>query len=153
MNQDFRDLLRELSEADAEFLVVGAYALAVHGTPRATGDIDIWINPTPDNASQVYSALEQFGAPLDDLRVEDLHSPDVVFQMGLPPRRIDILTDISGVDFDDAWPNKVEEEVEGLTVPFLGAEEMLQNKRATGRPRDAIDADELEELLEDESRE
>ena len=149
MNQDFQDLLRELCDAKAKFLVVGAYALAVHGTPRATGDIDVWIEPTPKNARRVYSALQSFGAPLTELSVDDLTTPDIVFQMGLPPRRIDILTSISGVDFPQAWPNRVEAQFGEVTVPVLGIQEMIQNKRQSGRPKDLIDADELSTLAND----
>lgn len=150
MNQDFQDLLRELCEAEAKFLVVGAYALAAHGHPRATGDIDIWVEPTPDNARRVYAALQSFGAPLHELTVEDLCSPDVVFQMGLPPRRIDILTEITGVEFSDAWPSRVEIKFGEVTAPVLGAADVIQNKRATGRTQDLADAEELEELLDED---
>ena len=95
----------------------------------------------------MYAALQSFGAPLHELTVEDLSSPDVVFQMGLPPRRIDILTEITGVDFDDAWRNRVETEFGEVTVPVLGIDEVINNKRATGRTRDLADVEELEELL------
>ena len=151
MNQDFQDLLRALSDAKARFLIVGAYALAVHGTPRATGDIDVWVQPTPDNARRVYQALQAFGAPLHELAVEDLSTPGIVFQMGLPPRRIDILTDISGVEFEDAWPNRTEAKFGEITVSVLGARDLIENKLQTGRPKDLIDARELRELLEKSS--
>ena len=151
MNQDFQDLLRELCDAKAKFLVVGAYALAVHGIPRATGDIDVWIESTPENARRVYSALRSFGAPLGELSVEDLSTQDIVFQMGLPPRRIDILTSISGVDFADAWPNRVEAEFGAVTVPVLGVREMIRNKHQSGRPKDLIDADALSELVDEDA--
>ena len=148
MNQDFQDLLRELCEAEAEFLVVGAYALAAHGKPRATGDIDIWVKPSATNADRVYAALQSFGAPLEELTVEDLSSPDMVFQMGLPPRRIDVLTEITGVDFADAWPNRIETKFGEVTVPVLGVDDVIKNKRATGRTRDLADVEELEQLLD-----
>jgi hypothetical protein len=149
MNQDFQDLLRELCEAEARFLVVGAYALAVHGRPRATGDIDIWVEPTADNAKRVYKALQSFGAPLHDLHVDDLCTPDIVFQMGLPPRRIDVLTTISGVDFTDSWPNRTEAKFGNVIVPVLSAEDLIRNKTETGRPKDLVDADELRQLLDE----
>lgn len=148
MNQDFQDLLRELSEAGARFLVVGAYALAAHGLPRATGDIDVWVEPTEANAELVYAALQAFGAPLHDLSVEDLSTPGVVFQMGLPPRRIDILTQISGVEFDEAWTSREEVRFGDLDVFVIGPRELLRNKRATGRPKDLLDADTIVELLD-----
>lgn len=144
MNQDFRDLLHALSDHDVRFLVVGAYALAVHGHPRATGDIDLWIEPTPDNATRVYRALQAFGAPLLDLSEADLATPGVVFQMGLPPRRIDILTRVSGVEFDVAWQARVESRFGDIAVPVIGFEHLIINKRATGRPKDLVDADDLE---------
>ena len=100
MNRDFVEMLSALSDAGAEYLLVGAHALAAHGRPRATGDLDLWVRATPQNARRVWSALLEFGAPLDGITVEDLSTPDVVFQIGLPPSRIDLLTSISGVEFD-----------------------------------------------------
>lgn len=144
MNQDFRDLLRALLDHDVRFLVVGAYALAVHGHPRATGDIDVWVDATPDNAARVYRALQAFGAPLMDLSEADLATPGVVFQMGLPPRRIDILTRLSGIDFDAAWRARTESRFGDVVVPVIGFDHLITNKRATGRPKDVVDADELE---------
>ena len=103
LNPDFRDMLSALSAEGAEFLLVGAFAMAVHGYPRATGDMDIWIRPSDENAGRVWRALRQFKAPMRNLSVEDLKSPDTVFQIGVAPRRIDLLTSIDGVEFDDAW--------------------------------------------------
>jgi hypothetical protein len=139
MNQDFRDLLHALSESHAEFLVVGAYALAVHGIPRATGDIDIWVRPAPSNAQLVMRALETFGAPLGDLTLVDLATPGIVFQIGLPPRRIDIMTRISGVDFDMAWKNRKVARFGDIDAFVIGLEELIANKAATGRPKDVLD--------------
>jgi hypothetical protein len=144
LNRDFRDMLCALSVEGADFLVVGAYALAVHGLPRATGDIDLWVRPTPDNAARVWRALRQFGAPIRDLTVADLATPDIVFQIGLPPHRIDLLTSITGVDFDDAWQDRVETELDGLRLCVLSKQHILQNKRAVGRPKDLADAAWLE---------
>lgn len=144
MNRDFVEMLDALSAAGAEFLVVGAHALAVHGHPRATGDLDLWVRPTPENAARVWNALVAFGAPLDELRVEDLAAPEVVFQIGVSPDRIDILTSITGVTFDEAWPARVSAEVCGRTIPILGREHLLANKRATARTRDLADVEELE---------
>jgi len=145
MNRDFAEILASFSAANVEFLVVGAYAVAVHGRPRATGDLDIWVNPTPENAVRVWKALTVFGAPLDQLRMEDLSSADLVFQMGLPPSRIDVLTGISGVTFAEAWPDRVAIMVEGTEVPVLGRAALLRNKAAAGRPRDLADLAELQE--------
>ena len=145
MNRDFAEMLSALSEAGADFLVVGAHALAVHGRPRATGDLDIWVRATPENAARVWVALASFGAPLSDLTVADLSSPGIVFQMGLPPSRIDILTGITGVTFEDAWPRRLVATVAGLQLPFLGRDDLLANKRATGRPKDLADVAALED--------
>lgn len=147
MNEDFRDLLAALLAAQARFLVVGAHALAVHGVPRATGDLDVWIAADPTNAQRVWSALLRFGAPVAAMGVslDDLTLPDRVVQIGLPPRRIDILTSISGVAFDEAWPDRVTHEVGGLAVPFLGRAALVRNKRATGRTKDRADLEALGE--------
>jgi hypothetical protein len=132
-------MLSALCAEGAEFLVVGAHALAAHGAPRATGDLDIWIRSTPENAARVLSALRTFGAPLFDLTERDLTTPDVVFQIGLPPSRIDLLTSLTGLTFQDAWTNRVEIAVGNLRVPIIGRNDFVTNKRATGRDRDLAD--------------
>ena len=139
LNPDFRDILLLFNAHRVEYLLVGAYALAVHGVPRATGDIDLWIWTKPDNAKRVWSALAEFGAPLEQLAPADLETQGIVFQIGIAPRRIDILTSIDGVVFDDAWSRKIEVEIEGLTVPVLGRDDLIKNKRASGRPKDLAD--------------
>ena len=146
MNEDYRDVLAALTAGHARFLVVGAHALAVHGYPRATVDIDIWIDPSPENASRVWSALAAFGAPLETLgiTVEDLARSDIVAQFGLPPNRIDVLTGVSGLTFEEAWGTRVEEVVEGVLVPVLGLEALVRNKRASGRDKDRADVKGLE---------
>ena len=148
MNEDFLDLLHALLDAEARFLVVGAHALAVHGVPRATGDLDVWIDATPVNAARVWQALRQFGAPTDALELapEDFTRPDIVVQIGLPPRRIDVLTGVTGVQFAAAWDARVLHDVGGRAVPFLGRAAIIANKRATGRLKDLAD---LEALGED----
>lgn len=144
MNPDFRDMLSALCAENVEFLIVGAYALAAHGLPRATGDIDLWVRPSPENAQKVWKALQRFRAPLKDLTIEDLHSPDIVFQIGTAPRRIDLLTSITGVAFENAWAHRKSIDLEGLIVSVLGREDLLANKRATGRLQDLVDAQLLE---------
>lgn len=144
MNRDFVEILHELSAAGAEFLVVGAHAVAAHERPRATGDLDIWVRATLDNATRVWTALTAFGAPLHDLTIEDLSLPGIVFQMGLPPYRIDILTEISGVTFEEAWPNRIVNHFEGQPYPVIGKADLIRNKLASGRKKDLIDAEELE---------
>jgi hypothetical protein len=142
LNPDFRDLLRAFVDAQVEFVVVGAYALSFHGAPRASGDIDIFVKPSAENASRVWHALVAFGAPIvaAGVALEDFAKPDLVYQMGLPPRRIDILTSISGVSFDEAWTSRVAATVGGQVVHFIGREMFLRNKLAAGRPKDLADA-------------
>ena len=148
LNPDYRDMLSAFTDAGVEYLVIGAYALAAHGHPRATGDLDLWVRPTPDNAEQVMTALSAFGAPLMEMSREDFETPDTVLQIGVSPRRIDILTTIEGVRFDDAWPGRVEIEVEDVPVSVIGREHFIQNKEALGRPQDRAD---VERLRKDEN--
>jgi hypothetical protein len=149
VNEDFKDLLAALLGAEARFLVVGAHAMAVHGVPRATGDLDVWIARDGSNTERVWSALMRFGAPVAAMGVarDDLTRPDMVVQIGVPPRRIDILTSISGVEFDEAWPGRVTHEVDGLAVPFLGRTALVRNKRASGRTKDKADLEALGEAV------
>lgn len=144
MNPDFAEMLAALSEARADFLVIGAHAVAVHGRPRATGDLDIWVRPTPENATRVWAALVAFGAPLHELTLQDLVADDVVFQIGLAPNRIDLLTTIGGVTFDEAWPRRTTVALWGQSVPVIGREDLIRSKQASGRPRDLADVAELE---------
>jgi hypothetical protein len=141
----YRDILRELSAARAEYLLVGAFAMAVHHYPRATGDIDLWIRPDPTNAARVWQALARFGAPLEQLTVEELSAPGLVYQIGVAPVRIDILTAIDGVSFGEAWDDREEHELFGLVVPVISRRHLLTNKKASGRPKDRADVAELEE--------
>lgn len=122
-------------------MVVGAYAMAAHGVPRATGDIDIWVPADEANALRVFKALARFGAPLEALGVQarDFAAPDRVVQIGLPPRRIDVLTGVSGIDFASAWERRSSARFSDLTVPVLGREDLVTNKRAAGRPKDLAD--------------
>jgi hypothetical protein len=145
LNEDFRDLLLLFADADVEFLVIGAYALALHGVPRASGDIDLFVRPTPENAAKVYAQLVQFGAPVAALgvRIGDLSRPGVIYQIGLPPRRIDVLTDISGLSFDEAWSSREQATLEGRVIPYIGRAAFIKNKEAAGRPKDLADADRL----------
>ena len=137
-------MLAALSEAGAEFLVIGAHAVAVYARPRATGDLDLWIRSTTENVERVWSALVTFGAPLHELTRDDLTSDDLVFQIGVAPNRIDILTSVGGVSFDEAWPRRSTVELWGMTVPVIGREDLVTTKRAAGRPRDLADVAELD---------
>ena len=120
--------------------------MAVHGVPRATGDLDVWVRPDSQNAERVWQALVEFGAPTGALGVtrEDLQARGNVLQIGLPPRRLDILTDLSGLDFDEAWRNRVMHRVGSDEVPFLSRHDLIRNKRASGRPKDLADLDVLD---------
>jgi hypothetical protein len=143
MNPDFVDLLRAFSAADVRFLIVGAYALAHHGRPRATGDLDVWVEATPANAMRVIRALGAFGAPLQDVSETDFAAPGIVFQIGVPPGRIDVLTELTGVTFQEAWDARDEGRFGELTVPFVGRDAFIRNKRATGRLKDLADLEGL----------
>ncbi len=148
LNPDFRDLITALCDVDAEFLIVGAYAVSLHGHPRTTGDMDVLVRPSRDNADRVHRALVAFGAPLTTLGVSqaDFQRNDVVVQLGVPPRRIDLLTEISGVTFEEAWRGRRTVAWGSRSVGFLGLEELLRNKRASGRAKDLMDVEALEKL-------
>lgn len=148
LNDDFVDVLQALLSTGAEFVVVGAHALAALGIVRATGDIDILVRPSTDNAKRVYAALLAFGARLraHGVAVDDFARTGSAYQLGLPPRRIDILTSISGVTFDEVWATRVPAALGSVAVSVMGADAMIRNKRAAGRPKDLVDADALEHL-------
>ena len=149
MNDDWVDCLFALLDADARFLVIGAHAMAVHGVPRGTQDLDVWTEPQAANAARVWKALASFGAPLASLGVvpADFERRGAVVQLGLPPHRIDLLTEISGVpEFQTAWDERVEHLVRGRRVPFLGRALLVLNKRAAGRRKDLSDLEALGEL-------
>lgn len=146
LNPDFRDMLLTLNDAEVDYLVVGAYAVAAHGQPRATGDLDIWVRPDEPNAKKVYLAMQTFGTPTHLIKEKDFAVPSVVFQIGVPPGRIDILTVISGIDFDSAWASRIEVTMDGVTFPVIGRDDLLINKRSSGRPKDLADVDALERI-------
>lgn len=149
MNSDWVDLLRELNAAGVRFLLVGAHAVGVHGVPRATRDIDVWVEPSIENASRVVAALARFGAPLASIGLDrsDFESLDRVVQIGVPPNRIDLMTSLSGLsDFAGAWARRTVAELGGVPVQVIGLEDLLQNKRASGRDKDLVDIRELGRL-------
>jgi predicted nucleotidyltransferase len=141
---DFLDLLSALNAADAKYLLVGGHAVGVHGRPRATKDIDLFIEASADNARRVMRALREFGAPLGDLSESDLASPGAGFRMGAPPFRIELLTEISGVEFAEAWLRREEHNLDGARCAVIGLADLLRNKRSAGRPQDIADVDALE---------
>ena len=143
INSDYRELLRNLNEAGVRYLVVGAYAVMAHTEPRFTKDLGIWIDPTAANADAVFRALAVFGAPLQGITVTDFTQPDIFYQLGVSPVRIDILTSVSGVEFDAAWENKASFDFDGVPVAVLGREDLIAAKRASARPQDNLDVQTL----------
>jgi hypothetical protein len=144
LNSDYKDMLQVLLGNGVKFLLVGAYAMAAHGFPRATGDIDIWVEPSEENSARVYRSMAAFGAPLHEIDEAAFTTPGVVFQIGVAPRRIDIITTISGVSFREAYEQSQVVEIEGMPVPILSLGDLIRNKRATGRDKDRLDAERLE---------
>jgi len=144
MNPDFRDLLAAFNARGVDYLVVGAYALAAHGLVRATKDLDVWVRPERDNAERVLLALADFGAPLHDLTVDDLSKAGLIFQIGVEPIRIDIITAIDGVAFPEAWSQRISARFSDQEASVLSREHLLANKRAAGRDQDLLDVKWLE---------
>ena len=136
MNPDFVDLLRAFAAADVRFLVVGAYALGFDGRPRATGDLDVWVEASEQNAPRVVRALAAFGAPLLDVTEVDFAREGITYQIGLPPGRIDILTQLTGLAFDEAWPDRARGRFADVDVDFIGRDAFIRNKKAPGRSKD-----------------
>lgn len=145
LNPDYRDILSAFADADVEYLLVDAYALAAHGQPRATGNLDLWVRPSTENAHRVVYALLAFGAPTSEIRRDDFETPDIVCQTGVSPRRIDILTSIDGVEFESAWRDRMDIVLENVLVHVISRAHFIQNKRAIGRARDIADIERLEE--------
>ena len=144
LNPDFRDILSAFIEARVEFLVVGGYAMAAHRLPRATKDLDLWVRPSADNAERVLQALDVFGVPRHGLTATDLETEGTIYQVGVPPNRVDVITIVEGVPFEDAWRDRAEVDIDGLRIPVIGRSHLIVNKRAAGRPQDLLDADLLE---------
>lgn len=147
LNPDYKEMLSLLLEKEVEFLLVGAFALAAHGFPRATGDIDIFVNPTKANSEKVFRCLAEFGAPLHDVTAEDFSLPGIIFQIGIAPRRIDIISLIDGVTFEEGIEDAVEVVIDGLRIPVLSKPKLIKNKESTGRLKDQVDADNLRSSL------
>lgn len=146
-------MLSEFNAAGVEYLLVGAYALAAHGLPRATGDIELWVHPTPENARRVELALSRFGALLEGVNAADFERPNLIFQIGRAPVRIDVLTSIDGVDFAEAVSRCERKDLGGIPTPVISRADLLKNKRASGRPKDLADAIWLEQTAGDDPEE
>lgn len=143
-NRDFRDLFFALNAAEVRYLVVGAYAVTFHSRPRFTKDLDLWIDSDPVNAERAWKALAVFGAPVGDLEPSELTDPDLVFQFGVPPNRIDILTSLQGVEFPAAWSRRTRARYGDCDVSYRSKEDLIVNKKLVGRPQDLTDIDALE---------
>ncbi len=148
LNQDYKEMLQILQKHNVDHILVGAYALAAQGYPRNTLDIDIWVDPTSENSSKVYKALAQFGAPLHDINVNTFKDKGIVFQIGVAPRRIDIITEISGdIKFEEAKIRSTLVDIEGISLSILSIEDLIKNKISTGRPKDIVDVKNLKKHL------
>ena len=140
LNEDYKEMLQILLDNEIKFLIVGAYAMAAYGYPRATGDFDIWVESSSENSKRLYRSLSQFGAPVTQITEYTFTEPGMVFQIGVAPRRIDVLTSIDGVNFKEAWKSRNEIEVENLSLPFISKNDLMKNKESTGREKDKLDA-------------
>jgi hypothetical protein len=146
LNEDYKEMLQILLDNKIKFLVVGAYAMGVYGYPRATGDIDIWVLASVENSEKIFKSLKQFGAPLQQINDKTFTEQGVIFQIGVAPRRIDIITRIDGVDFDKAYENRQEIAIENMNIPVISIKDLIRNKESTGREKDALDSKELREI-------
>lgn len=146
LNEDYKEMLQCLSAEHVRFLLVGAYALAAHGYPRATMDIDLWVMPSTDNGAAVLRALRRFGAPLHGLSLRDFEHDDTIFQIGVAPRRIDIITGVSGLRFEETFARSAEIDIDGIPVRIPSVDDLIRNKTASGRPKDVVDVAALEAL-------
>ena len=144
MNPDFKELLLAFNAHNVEYLIVGAHALAAHGHVRATKDLDLWVQPDTSNAQKVIQALSDFGAPLSGLTADDLSRKGTIFQIGLPPIRIDIITNIDGVEFEEAWPDRLETLFGGVPAFVLSRHHLIRNKKTSARLQDLADVQQLE---------
>lgn len=142
-NSDFKELLSRLNEAQARYLVVGGYAVIEHTEPRYTKDLDIWISPDRENAGRVYTALKEFGAPLANITVDDFTNPEIVYHMGRPPARVDVLMGLEGLEFEASWKDRMASTYGDVPTQFLSPRDLIINKRLVGRPQDLIDVENL----------
>lgn len=144
LSRDFKEFIQSLNDNRVRYLVIGGYAVALHGHPRYTKDLDVWIEMKPDNAAKIVKALEQFGLASLGLKAEDFLVPDQIVQLGYPPNRIDVLTTLPGVEFERCYASRVQVEIGGVTVNFIDLENLKKNKKATGRTQDLADLENLE---------
>lgn len=143
-NPDFKELFSIFNEEDVEYLVVGAHAVIYYSEPRYTKDLDVWVNPAPDNAPRCHRSLRRFGAPLKGISADDFRDTDLVYQMGIEPNRIDIMMAVAGVAFADAWDDRVESTYGGVPIHIMAKEHLIAAKKASGRPQDLLDLEKLQ---------
>ncbi len=143
LHQDYKEFIKLLNETKVEYLVVGAFALAFHGLPRYTGDIDFWVNNTEANSKKVYSCLKEFGFPMSKITERDFMSEDLIFQMGYPPVRIDIITGVSGLNFENSFKNKEIRKSGSIKIYYINIDDLKKNKKASGRAKDLADLEEI----------
>jgi hypothetical protein len=143
LNEDYKEILQILLNNEVNFLIVGAYAMGAYGYPRATGDFDIWVEASIENSKRIHKSLSEFGAPVLGITENTFAEKGIVFQIGVAPRRIDIITNIDGVSFKKAYKSKENIEIENLNLPFISKENLIKNKQSTGRQKDKLDADRL----------
>lgn len=141
--KDFREFIELLNSESVKYVIVGGYAVAFHGHPRFTGDIDFFVEPSADNAARLRRVMQSFGFGATGLMESDFSVKDQVIQLGIPPVRIDVLTGISGVSFEDAWASRVQSTLDNLSVNFIGKAALIKNKEAAGRTKDAADSEEM----------
>jgi len=143
LNEDYKEMLQILLSNEVKFLIVGAYALGAYGYPRATGDVDIWVDATIENSKRIYRSLSEFSVPISDITENTFAEKGIIFQIGVAPRRIDIITRIDGVIFQEAYESRENIEIEKLTIPFISKGDLIKNKQSTGREKDKLDANYL----------
>jgi hypothetical protein len=143
-SRDFKEFVKLLNQNHVEYLIVGGYAVGLHGFPRYTGDIDFWINNTEQNAAKMVNILSEFGFSSYNVKIEDFLNSENVIQLGYPPYRIDILLAVDGVNFEECYRNKFEKQIDDVSIDFIGREELIKNKKSTGRPKDIIDLENLD---------
>ncbi|RYD55672.1 MAG: hypothetical protein EOP56_15250 [Sphingobacteriales bacterium] len=148
---DFEDFVKLLNKYQVEYMVVGGYALAFHGRPRHTGDLDIWINISENNAQKMSMVINEFGFASLGLNEADFLQPGYITQIGRPPLRIDILNSIDGVEFKDAYPNREIKDIDGILISYIGLNEFIANKTSSGRSRDISDVLEIQKAMRDDS--
>jgi len=147
LNKDYKEMLQILLKNKVKFLIVGAYAMGAYGYPRATGDIDIWVEASFENSKRIYKSLIEFGTPLFNINEKTFAEKGIIFQIGIAPRRIDIITQIDGVDFAQSYKTKEIIEIENLKIPFISKKHLIKNKKATGRAKDRLDAEYLKKTV------